>query len=222
MSRRQVFLTALEAHSPTCRSRRNLHLPRPRSTSLQRLVRRPRLSALGRCAGDAIERARGRVADAGQGARRAGRRRGSRRLYRRRDGASGLHRALSRRSRAAGPARSADGGQDAFRRSRRARARSGLAALLRRAFRRCRRRPAERPAAPAEGGGAVHSRRRRHSRRARAAAGDHGLRRGQAAPRHRQGLRRERHAGDARPTRFPARPCSTNGSAIAGATAPSR
>ena len=40
--------------------------------------------------------------------------------------------------------------------------------------------------------------RRRHSRRARAAAGDHGLRRGQAAPRHRQGLRRERHAGHAR------------------------
>ena len=39
-----------------------------RSRSLQRLVRRPRLSALGRCAGDAIERARGNFAGAGQGA----------------------------------------------------------------------------------------------------------------------------------------------------------
>ena len=121
----------------------------PDLRSLQRLLRRPRVSALGRRAGDAIERARGRVAGAGQGARRAGRARRRHRLYRCGHGASGLHRSLPRRSRPAGPARAADRREGAVRRGGRARARSGVAPLLRRALRRRRRRPAERPAAPA-------------------------------------------------------------------------
>ena len=75
---KQVFLTAFEAHSPTSGPAISLTALIPDQASLQRLVRRARLSALGRCAGDAIERARGRVAGAGQGARRGGRRRGPR------------------------------------------------------------------------------------------------------------------------------------------------
>ena len=104
---------------------------------------------------------------------------------------------FKRRSRAAGPARSADGGQGSVRRGGRARARSGLAALLRRALRR----PAagrpkgpprlpkgEAPFIPADGAipGAPEP-----------LPETMDLRRGQAAPRHRQGLRRERHAGHA-------------------------
>ena len=72
-SDKQVFVTALEAASPKSGPALSLAALDPGPPSLQRLVRRPRLSALGRRAGDAIERARRRVAGAGQGARRAGR-----------------------------------------------------------------------------------------------------------------------------------------------------
>ena len=79
----------------------------------------------------------------GESLRPAGQGRGRDGLSRRRDGASGFHGALQGRSRSARPARAADGGCKAVRRSRRARLRSDLAALLRRALRRCRSRPAE-------------------------------------------------------------------------------
>ena len=74
--------------------------------------------------------------------------------------------------------------------------RSDLAALLWRALRRSRRRSTETGAAPAEGKRAVHSGRRRDPVGARAVARRHGLRSGNAAAEDRQGLCRERHAGN--------------------------
>ena len=87
-----------------------------------------------------------------------------------RDGASGLHGALRGRSRPAGPACSADRRCQAFRRGGRARPRGRLAALLRRALRDpAAGRPKQAPRLPKDER-ALHSRRRRNPRRARAAA----------------------------------------------------
>ena len=95
----------------------HVHLAHPGPTPLQRLLRWPRVSALGGRESDAAERARGRAANARQSLWRAGRRRRPVRLCRRRHGPSRLHRAVQGRSRAARPARSADGRQGFVRRS---------------------------------------------------------------------------------------------------------
>jgi hypothetical protein len=74
ISPKQIFFDGARRALADCRPCCNRLLPRARPTSLQRLVRRSCVSALGRCAGDAIERAHGRVASTSEGAWRGGRR----------------------------------------------------------------------------------------------------------------------------------------------------
>src|SRR3984885_7320526 len=198
-SPKQIFLTALEAHSPTVGPAVTLtsFVPDQHHYHDYKGSFGGRVYPLWADAHAIQSNVRATVLQTlatALGSRHPGRCDG---LYRRGHGASGLHRSVQGRSRAARLALAAHGGQSFIRRSRRARTRGGLAALLRRALRRRGRRPAKRAAAPAGERKAIHSRRGRPPRRPCAAARYNGIRRSQGAARHRQGLCRQCHAGDA-------------------------